>query len=58
MSITIDQFVKSLTSTGLVADDEVSTIFEKLPAESRNDVKALAKVLIREAWIIAAVKVG
>ena len=48
MAISIDQFVKSLTRTGLMTDEDVSTVFESLSEERRDDIQGFAKELIRQ----------
>jgi len=48
MAVSIDQFVKSLTRSGLMTDEDVSTVFENLPDNGRDDIQGFAKELIRQ----------
>lgn len=49
MSISIDEFVQSLTETGILPPDELSSIVGSLPVDkTRVDVERLARDLVRQ----------
>ncbi|MBS0263125.1 MAG: serine/threonine protein kinase [Planctomycetes bacterium] len=49
MSISLDEFVKSLTETGILSADELSNLLASLPADqSKVDVEKVARDLIRQ----------
>jgi serine/threonine protein kinase len=49
MSITLDEFVRSLTDTGILPLDEVTSMVSNLPEDRKGvDVEKLAKDLIRQ----------
>ncbi len=52
MSITLDEFVRSLTETGILAPEEVSSIVSNLPEDRAGfDVEKLARELVRQQKI-------
>jgi len=46
MAISLEQFVKRLTDSGLMTADEFSSLTDSLPPD-KKDAQALAKVLFR-----------
>jgi hypothetical protein len=48
MSMTIDQFMKSLSDTGLMTEDELTHFTQTLPAHRQGDTMELAKELVRK----------
>ena len=47
MAITLKQFVRDLADSGLLYEQDVSSIHLELSAEKRGDTRELAKELIR-----------